>query len=710
MTPQITPWAHANALSQIEDLQAGIHGARDGERLYWAILKRWRLFLTIAFGFVALVGIATFLVPKSYTTKVQLLAGRSDTSTVDTDKSTNLPILNALVLESGVQSAETLAALAQQRDTAAAVTDRLALGVSPNELLNSVKVHPVVNTALLDLSVTWRSAEESARIANAFAEAFIEQERDFVRIQAETAIGFLSNELPDAEAKMRAAASRLAQFQSEHGYIDATAHGQDMISRVAVVDQKLDQLKVDESEAAALLKSAESQLGRSSSTIDSAVQVQQNPVASNLRAKLADVETQLADAEERYTPAHPQVIALRSQRQALIAQIAAQPSQVVGQTTVAPNPLYQALTQQAATYSARIQGDRSQARALEAQRKSYDRTVSQLPQEAVQFAAIQEDAKRSANVYNALAQKYNDAQIAKATAISDLVIAQPASAQAAVRSPNLVINLAVALIVGILLAMSAIYVLDTIDRRRVNRGLAAYLGLPIVARIPAFDAVSRRMLPWVQSMTVEAFLHLCVALGLKNGTVRTLAVLSGNRGEGKSTIAHHLAKSLAQLQPGVLLIDADLRRPTLHEKIPCECTPTLADVLAEKISPEDAVQHVAPGLHVLASSPGTADSVQLLQSGLDALLAWARQKYAMVIVDTPALPAVSDGFIVATKVDGSLLVVKENTSDEKTRIAVAHLRLMGIQNILGIVLNNVAVERTDYHDYLAPIPTPALRA
>ena len=85
-------------------------------------------------------------------------------------------------------------------------------------------------------------------------------------------------------------------------------------------------------------------------------------MSTDLRTKLSDVETQLAEAEQKYTPAHPAVIALRQQRAALLAQIAAQPSAVVSQTTVAPNPLYQSLQSQAATYRARIEGDQGQLR------------------------------------------------------------------------------------------------------------------------------------------------------------------------------------------------------------------------------------------------------------------------------------------------------------------------------------------------------------
>ncbi len=683
----------------------------DIERFLRAFLKRWRVFAAVAGGFVALVAIATLLAPKSYTTTVRLLAGRSDNTAAPSDNGTALPVLNALVLQSGVQSAETLAALAQQRGIAASVVQQLNLQATPQQILSRVRVVPVVNTALLNLSVSWNSADKSAQVANAFANAFVDQEREFVRSEAVAAIGFLSKELPEAQARMRQTSALLAGFQSTHGYMDATTHAQDTVTRVASVDQQIDQLKVDASEATALLDSVNGQLSALSSTVDSAKDVAQNPVSTDLRTKLADVETQLAQAEQRFTPAHPTVIALRQQRSALLAQIAAQPASVVSQTTVAPNPVYQTLQQQAATYRARIQGDRGQIAALTAERKNYHKAMTAIPAQAVQFATIQEEAKRASNVYTALAQKYNDALVAKTTAISDIVIVQPASADAAVKRPSLRTNLGIAVVVGVLLGLAVIYILDLMERRSSGRDFATLLGLPIVARIPTLDAKNARMLPWVQSMTIEAFLHLCVTLRLTNKRpVKALAVLSARRNEGKSTVAYNLAKSFATLQPGVLLIDGDMRQPTLHEKASCANAIGLGDVLDGTASIEQAVQHIAPGLDVLTSRTDTSNPVLLLENGFKSIMAQADKKYGMVIVDTPALSAVSDGLMIASNVDGSLFVVSANDTEETdaTR-AVQQLQILGIDNVLGIVVNKDVVAVNDYDDYFARM-THALTA
>lgn len=699
--PNIAPFAETASLTQYEAQPYRADDKRDIERLYSALLKRWRVFAAVAGGFVALVGIVTLVMPKSYTTTVRLLAGRSDTNVANSDNSTTLPVLNALVLQSGVQSAETFAALAQQRDIANNVIKQLNLSMTPKELLGRVSVRPIANTALLNLSVSGRSPDESAQTSNAFAEGFVNEERNFVRSEAVSAVGYLSKELPSARDHMRATATQLAQFQSAHGYMDATSHEQDVVSRVATVDQRIDQLTVDASEAKALLDSAASQMGSLASTVNSAQQVQRNPVSSDLRSKLADVETQLAEAQQKYTPAHPAVISLRQQRAALMAQIAAQPSAVVSETTVAPNPLYQSLQQQAATYRARIQGDQAQIRSLRSERRAYRTDVKSLPQQAVQFSTIQEEAKRAANVYNALVQKYNDALVASSTAISDIIVVQPASADSAIKRPSLSMNLAIALVVGLFLGLAVVYVLDLIERRAIGANVAGLLGLPVVARIPEFEVKNPRMIPAVQAMTAEAFLHLCVTLHHTNKRrMKTLAVLSARRGEGKSTVALNLAKSLATLNPGVLLIDADLRQPTLHQKTGSSNAAGLSNVLEGSMSMQEAIHPLAPGLDILPSGPNSLAPVRLLNSQFEVLLGKARMAYGTVIVDTPPLSTVADGLLVAAHTDVSVLVVASNGTDEcDGRKAVEQLKLFGIDNVLGVVVNKDVVTVSDYDDY-----------
>jgi succinoglycan biosynthesis transport protein ExoP len=680
--------------------------AQEVHRLWSAVLRRWRLFLLITFGFTALVTLATVLTPKSYTTSVRLMAGKPSSGIDNSaDRDTSLPILNALVLQSGELSAETFTELAQQENISAQVVSNLNLPISARALLRDVSVKPVVNTSLLTLSVSWKTPEGSARVANEYAGVFINAERDFVRSEATAAIAYLSDELPRAQQRMRETASALARFQARNGFIDAGLHTQDVVSRVAAIDQKIDALGVDTREAQALLRNVTAQMSSMPSSIDSSKQITYNPVLADLRTKLAAVDTQLAAARQQYTDEHPTVVALKQQREALLAQVAAQPSSIQSGSTTAPNPIYQTLAQQAANYRARIDGNGAQVKELGDERKAYAPLLGALPSEAMQFASIQQDAKRAADVYNALAQKYNDALIARTTAISDISIVQPATADSAVRRPRLAVNIGIGFVVGLVLSLATVFVLELFEQRvRSDSDVALMLGLPLIARIPAFDTANPRMLPWVQSMTIEAFLHFCVTLRLKNKRpLHSIAITSACRGDGKSTVAFNLAKAMANLQPRILLIDGDLRRPSLHEHAGCRNDIGLSDVLQGKRTFAESVREIAPNLDLLTSGPEAMNPVALLQSTrFDELLTSETGSYAMIIVDTPPLASVTDGLLISARVEGTAFVVAANSTDElSAKRAVSQFAALGLDNILGVVLNRDTKRFDDYSDYFA---------
>lgn len=679
---------------------------------FWGALRRhWRLFAMIVIAFVVLVAIATKFTPKSYTTTARLMAGNPN-SAAPPDSRTALPILNALVLQNGEQSAETFATLAQQEDIAADVVRQMQLNVSPVTLLGKVSVRPIVNTPLLNLSVSWRDRDTSARLANAFATAFIAREREFVRSEATTALGFLQGELPAAEANMRKTGSDLADFQANNGFVDASGHTRDVVSKATELESRIQAVNLDRREAAALLGNANNQLAALPPTVNNAQQMSVNPVVADLQAKLENVNVQLSTAQQQYTDQHPLVTSLRKQRDALIAQIARQPGTINSGNVLAPNPVYQALEQQATQYKERIDGDAAQLVLLQEERAKMAPQLRQLPQQSMQLATLQERAKLASDVYNALEQKYNDATIAKTTAISDISIVQPAVPELAMVRPSLRINLAVAFIVGLILAAIVVFILDALERRVRETDDAHVLGLPIIARVPAFAPVSRRMLPWVQSMTVEAFLHLCVSLRLKTRhPLRTLAVTSPCRGDGKTTIAYNLGKAMATLRPRVLLVDTDMRRPTLHEQAGCKNEPGLSDVLTASKTLAECVREVAPNLDLLPSGPTPNNPVALLEGQrFDELLDEAGQRYSMIIFDSPALSSVTDGLLLSARMDGTVIVVSASSTHEaEAKRMIEQLSTLGIDNVLGIVLNKDEARINDYSDYFTEsIQSPAL--
>ncbi len=650
-------------------------------------------------AFFLLVVALTLLAPKTYTTQVQLIAGNPGNPTqTGGAAASNLPILNALILASGEQSAETYAALFQEVPVAQAVIQNLHLNVPPGALLEHVKVQPVTNTALLTLTVDWSNPQMSAAIANGFGNAIVDRQRELVASQAETALTFLSGQLPPAEDAMRAANDALARYEARHRIADINAQTQSLVTSIANLDTQIDQSKVDRRQAQAEMQSVQGQLAGTSATINGGTQVAANPVLAQLQQQFAQVNLQLATALQKFTSRHPVVIGLKQQRQQLQQEIAKQQPTVVAATTVVPNPVYQQLQQEAAQYASAQDAASARYKELEIQRKALDPKLKHLPLETARFADIARRAKSAQDVYAALLQKYNDATIAKTTALSDVTITQPATAQMAVKSPNVKRNLAIGAILGLLLAVAVAFILDMFDRSvRDEMHAEREIGVPMLSTIPLVKLRDGKPEEsWVRNLTVESFLQLASSIKYAAASpVRTISVTSPMRGEGKSTVALNVALAMAEIDPRVLLVDATFKSAAGE----AASDPGLAEVLLEKMRLRDAVQSTPYGtLDFLSSGSCAGNPMRLLQQQrFEIMLAEALETYTNVVVDSAAINGNVFSSAISRLVDGTVLVVSQGQSDVRlARKALRRLNQSGADNLLGFVLNRVIPRKDEY--------------
>jgi capsular exopolysaccharide synthesis family protein len=179
-------------------------------------------------------------------------------------------------------------------------------------------------------------------------------------------------------------------------------------------------------------------------------------------------------------------------------------------------------------------------------------------------------------------------------------------------------------------------------------------------------------------------------------------VTSPEQNDGKSTIAVNTAISMASMHARVLVVDADLRRPTIHTKLGIDNDRGLSDVLVGALPLGEAVkptQH--EGVWALTSGRRAPNPVALLQSdSFDRLLDDAREHFDVVILDTPALRSIVDSVVLSVKAEGTVLVISSARSSGRTvRNALAKLRSVRTLNLLGVVLNEAKPDATDYSDY-----------
>jgi len=685
--------------------------------------RRRKLFFAVFFGIVGAVALVTLLTPKRYTVDAKMIAGNPNSVAQNPQAQTALPVLNALLLANAAQSAETYAELITEAPVLQRVIDDLHLKASIQQLQGAIRVKPVTNTNIISISVTWRDPQTAAKIANDVAAVFVTREADLVAGQANGAMDFLSKQIPVYQRRMRDAEMAVSKFETAHHIADLDTETQSEVNAAAGIQAKINATQLDRQQALAQVATLTAQLRSIKPATNNGQSVTENPVLPQLRTQLADLQVQLHSAQEQYTDQHPEVIALKQKIGALQRQIARTPPTVVAATNTISNPVYTQLTQQLELAKATANGDEAQLATLAQQQARIGPQLASLPQNAARLAELKRQAKLSEDVYNALQQKYNDATVSRTSGVSDVTVTQPALAELAQKSPKLGLNLLIAIIVGLMLALGIIFLIDWFDGRiRDEHDVEGELQLPVLASVPQLPSGdgAAAVPATVRNAALESYFQLVLAMRYSSDRpLRSVTITSPLKGDGKSTIAMNVAGAFGEIavssierEARVLVIDADMRRPSLHRKFDVPNELGLSDILIGRATLGQCVKRTdRPGVDVLTSGQHSPNPIKLLQSNrFDQLLREARERYVTVIVDAPALVPVFDAAIVAAKTDGTVMILSAGQTDVRsTRKAMARLEAVGVNDLVGTVVNRCVARVDDYSDYFATTTTPPLK-
>jgi len=409
-----------------------------------------------------------------------------------------------------------------------------------------------------------------------------------------------------------------------------------------------------------------------------------NQAISDLRMRRATLSSDRAKLLAQFEPDYPPAQALADQIAEIDRAIAREEARV--RSTLQ------------ATYAAAA----ARENALGGRVRGLEVELLDLRRREIQYNIYQREVDTNRQLYDALLQRYKEIGVAGGVGINNISVVDAAKVPEEPSSPKLIINLLVAALVGAGAGVALALLLDEADDAISDpRELESKLGLPLLGTIPkSGDEDPLLDLEDPKSPLVEAYLSAQTRLVFTtdHGVPRTFAVTSTRPGEGKSTTAYAIARTLARTSRKVIIVDADMRSPSQHSIFGLENSRGLSNFLSGTEDLGTLIHtHSTNGLALMTAGPTPPNAAELLTTDrLDQLLSQLVSTFDHIIIDSPPVMGLADTPLISSRVEGCVFVVESH----KTRASMAQVAIGRLQSsagrVLGGLLTKFDAKRADY--------------
>lgn len=600
----------------------------------------------------------------------------------------------------------------------AGVTDPHVYQATLEEFQDRLSVKPVKRSRLVGVSFDSQDPELASRIVNTLAANYIDLTLEARWDATQKATEWLGQQLQGLKAKLEKSEEELQRYATQNGLLFLEG---EKGTTENIVNQRLRQLQEELTRAQAVRYEKES-LYRLIQAGDygSLPGVFESKLMQDLTARLAELKRERAQLLTTFSPEYPRVRQLQSQVDEVESVLERERDRAARRITKD----YQAAVEREELLQQAFRAEESRANVV--------------AERSVQYNILKREVETNRQLYEGLLQRMKEAAVSAGLKASNVRIVDVAEPPTKPVKPRILLNLSLGALLGLALGVGLALLQEHLDNTvKSGEDVERFLQLPALAFIPSVQSmnghrgstVSARPAllrgtgkelsaekaastwyridksGWEHSALSEAFrgLRTSVLLSSAERPPRTLLVSSAQPGEGKTTISTNVALSLAQLGHRVLLIDADLRRPSVHKMLQLPNSPGLVSYLTGQSDWQSLVQpSAAPGLDVFVCGPIPPNPAELLSSErMRNLIQQAAARYPFVLLDSPPLLNVADSRILATLVEGVVLVVKASgTARDVVRRAHVYARNVGA-NVIGVVLNNLDVRADGYYGYYA---------
>lgn len=583
----------------------------------------------------------------------------------------------------GVASEKAAFQLANGRYPAAGRGERQR--VAGEILRENLSVSPTRLSRLVDIGFTSPDSTFSARIANAWAENFIQtnlerkiQATSYGRNLLERQLGLQKERLDESQRQLvgYASAQQIINLPSQSSNGTTTNERSIVADDLAALNTELAQATGERIQAEARYREA----GRDGASTEAL----RNQALNTLRQRRAELAADYQKLMSQFEPEYPAARAIQSQVDQLDRSITREESRVTGSLQANFREA------QAREGALKVRVDQLKASYLNLRRRS------------IQYNIFQQEVDTNRALYDGLLQRFKEIGVAGGVGVNNISVVDLAEVPQKPSSPRLVINLLVSLLAGLGLGAMLAFVLEQMDEAIADPGeIERRLGLPLLGSVPKVDVgTPKEALLDRKSDLFDAYLAVQTNLGFttEHGVPRSFAVTSTRPAEGKSTTSLALATTLARAQRKVILIDGDMRSPSVHHLGGVDHDRGLSNFLAG----EDDIASLTfemddLGFTAMSAGPIPPNAAELLTSNrLSLLIERLLQRYDHVVIDSPPVMGLADAPLIASRVEGVIYAV-ESHGIRSTLVKTALARLASANvRIFGGVLTKFEARKAHY--------------
>ena len=555
--------------------------------------------------------------------------------------------------------------------------------------LSDLSMVPIERTNLVKINYEANSPELAAKVVNTIIAMATTLQLEALDSSNDSSINYLEKELSKARKSLTRSETKMVSYANKQGILSIDKNQVAPLSRLTELYKALGLAATTRIQAESTYQEAKNN--------KNAPEIQGNAFITSLKTRLSTLEIQYQEKSQLFKPDYPEMLMLSG-------QIGDVKRKIQTQTGNAQSGL-----------KARYLATKDAESKVALDVKALEKELMKLQDKSVEYNTLQREVNSRRKLYEELLQKFQEIKISAKIDANYIKVIDPAIPPVKQYRPKPVLNIVVGSIIGLFLGIAIGFLRNSASKKLTStRMLQKSMGFNILGTIPEIKSLKKKrkaknddennIATSPNSAVAQAYRILSTTLNNTQHveTPKVMMVTSANMSEGKSTVALNLAYAQATAGSRVLIVDADLRRPSLHKKTGLKNAYGFSDYLSGNLEYTKIIQTHADqkGLYVMTAGHLSRDPTKLLASKkLATFLTHASEYFDQIIIDTPPVIGFADTLILASAVDGVLFIVDESNMDkDKIQNSLAQLSRIR-KNILGFVVTKAKqdVLTNDYY-------------